>query len=302
MVAYPLIHRREPHDRPATGTFPTETRSDVHDVRANGSVSAWLSPQRTLGVTGRFALLELLLWASIYPAYLAIRGSTIGDPDEALAHASQLIDLERSLALFHESGLQQLAEPVVEFLSVYYLAGFAPLLATVLVWLGIRHRAHYRELRTLLFVSLGIAVVFYVLYPTAPPRLVPTLGIADTVGMASHDSGSIAGIRFNPYAAMPSMHVGWSLLVAIVGFRATSSRVLRVFFIAHPLVMAVTVTATGNHYFVDSIAGAAAALAAVAAVAIWHRSRSRSTGARRSISLAQVVPTLPPARNEPAAT
>jgi membrane-associated phospholipid phosphatase len=110
------------------------------------------------------------------------------------------------------------------------------------------------------------------------------LGIADTVGMTAHDTGSFAGIRFNPYAAMPSMHVGWSLLVGIVGFRATSSRILRVFFVAHPLVMAVTVTATGNHYFVDSIAGAAAALAAVAVLAIVRRIRSRTTAASARVA------------------
>jgi PAP2 superfamily len=256
MVSFPLVERLEPHG-----------------LRA-----------RILGATGRFALVELALWASLYPAYLAIRGLTIGDPDQAIAHATRLIDLERTIDLLHENDLQQRVASVGQFFSVYYMVGFAPLLVTVLVWLGARHRAHYRDLRTLLFVSLGIAVVFYVLYPTAPPRLVPALGIADTVGMAGHDTGSFAGIRFNPYAAMPSMHVGWSLLVAIVGFRATSSRALRVLFVAHPLVMIVTVTATGNHYFVDSIAGASAALAAVAATALYHRFTARSCRASNSLS------------------
>lgn len=172
---------------------------------------------------------------------------------------------------------------------------------TVLGWLAIRHRAHYRELRSLLFVSLGIAVFFYVLYPTAPPRLVPGLGIADTVGMAGHDTGSFAGIRINPYAAMPSMHVGWSVLLAIVGYRATSSRTLRAYFIAHPLLMAITATATGNHYFIDSIAGATAALAALTVVALFRRRRSSASGTHRSFNSLQAVPSLPPARNEPAA-
>jgi len=236
------------------------------------------TPQRATARTGRFALLELMLWASLYPAYLAIRGFTIGDPDQAASNALQLIALERALDLFHESALQRLAGSTVEFLSVYYMVGFAPLIASTLVWLGFRHRTHYRTLRTLLFVSLGIAIVFYVLYPTAPPRLVPSLGIVDTIGLAGHDTGSFAGIRFNPYAAMPSMHVGWSVLVAIVGFRATSNRGLRAFFVIHPLLMTVTVTATGNHYFVDSFAGAAAALLAVVAIALWRRAAVRGGG------------------------
>lgn len=236
------------------------------------------APQGFAAGIGRFAALELMLWASLYPAYLAIRGFTIGNPDQAASNALQLIDLERALDLFHESALQRLVGSTIECLSVYYMVGFAPLIAVTLVWLGFRHRAHYRSLRTLLFVSLGIAVVFYVLYPTAPPRLVPSLGIVDTVGLAGHDTGSFAGIRFNPYAAMPSMHVGWSVLVAIVGFRATSNRVLLAFFVIHPFLMAVTVTATGNHYFVDSFAGATAALVAVAVVAVWRRAAVRAGG------------------------
>jgi len=227
----------------------------------------------------RFALLELLLWASLYPAYLAIRGTTIGNPQQAIAHATQLIDIERALHFCHEQALQRLPGALLDFFSAYYLLGFGPLIAATLIWLGIRHRELYRELRTLLFVSLGIAVFFYVGYPTAPPRLVPSLGIADTVGMAGHDTGSVAGIRFNPYAAMPSMHVGWSVLVAIIGFRAASSRrFLRWFFVLHPFVMAATVTATGNHYFVDSIAGAGAALAAVGILAGWRRLRPSRGG------------------------
>jgi PAP2 superfamily len=231
---------------------------------------------------------ELLLWASLYPAYLAIRSLTISDRDQALAHASRLVELERAAGLLHELSFQHFFASIVEFFSVYYIAGFGPLIAAVLVWLGIRHRELYRELRTLLFGSLGIAIFFYILYPTAPPRLVPGLGIADTVGMGAHDTGSFAGIHLNPYAAMPSMHVGWSLLVAIVGFRAASSPALRTLFLA-PLVIAITVTATGNHYFIDSLAGAAAALAAVGAVAVYKRSRSRSSEHRSS----RLVPLSP---------
>ena len=244
-------------------------------------------------VSTSFAFRELLLWASIYPAYLAIRGLTIGNPDQAITHATRLIGLERGLDLFHETALQQLVGSAVGFFSVYYMVGFAPLLVTTLGWLAIRHRTHYRDLRSLLFVSLGIAVFFYVLYPTAPPRLVPGLGIADTVGMAGHDTGSFGGIRINPYAAMPSMHVGWSVLLAVVGFRATSSRLLRAFFVAHPLLMAITVTATGNHYFIDSIAGATAAVAAIAALTLYRRSRSSASGTRRRIDAFRAAPSLP---------
>jgi hypothetical protein len=226
----------------------------------------------------RFALVELLTWASLYPAYLAIRGWSIDDGREAVRHATGLIDLERATGLLHEADVQSVAHPVVGFFSAYYMLGFGPLIATVLIWLGICRRDLYRSLRTLLLTSLGLAVIGYVTYPTAPPRMVPGLGISDTVGMSSHDTGSVAGIRFNPYAAMPSMHVGWSVLIGIFGYRAARSRWLKAYFVAHPFVMVVTVTATGNHYFVDALAGTAAALLAIALVAAIRRLRGRGTG------------------------
>jgi len=129
---------------------------------------------------------------------------------------------------------------------------------------------------------LGLAVIGYLAYPTAPPRLVPGLGISDTVGLSAHDTGSFAGIRFNPYAAMPSMHVGWSVLVAIFGFRTARSPWLKAFFVAHPFLMVLTVTATGNHYFVDAIGGAAAALGSIVLVATIRQARPRRTSITRA--------------------
>jgi hypothetical protein len=225
----------------------------------------------------RFAAFELLIWASLYPAYLAIRGSSIDNPQNAIAHGSDLVHLERATGLLHEADVQSAVHPVIHALSAYYMLGFGPLIATVLVWLGIRHREAYRGLRTLLFTSLGLAVIGYVFFPTAPPRLVPGLGISDSVGLSGHDTGSFAGIRFDPYAAMPSMHVGWSVLIGIFGFRAARSRWLKAFFVLHPFLMVLTVTGTGNHYFVDAIGGAAAALLAIALVGAWRRLRSRAS-------------------------
>jgi PAP2 superfamily len=106
-----------------------------------------------------------------------------------------------------------------------------------------------------------------------PPRLVPDIGIADTVGLASgHDTGSFGGVvPFNPYAAMPSMHVGWSLLVGIFGFRALRGSAARFVFVLHPVLMTVAVTATGNHYFLDSAGGIAVVLTALVAIRLFNR-------------------------------
>ena len=222
----------------------------------------------TSPVRARFVAAELGIWAAVYGAYLAVRGLTLGAPGEAIAHARDVVSLERAAGIFHEASLQQAVAPVSGLFAAYYMLGFGPVIAATAVWLGIRHRDRYRELRNLLLVSISLATVVFVFFPTAPPRLVSGLGIGDSVGLSSHDSGSFAGIRFDPYAAVPSMHVGWSLLVAVVGFRTVRRRAARACFAVHPLLIAVAVAATGNHFFVDCVGGAAVACVTVAVLAI----------------------------------
>jgi hypothetical protein len=229
--------------------------------------------------TFRFAGFELGLWAGLYGAYLALRNFTIGSADEAFSNAATVVDVERAVGIFHEVAVQNtlaLGLGLERFFDLYYMIGFGPVIFATLLWLGTRHREDYRRLRTVLLLSIGIASLAYVLLPTAPPRLVAGLGIADTVGLSGHDTGSFAGIKFNPYAAMPSMHVGWSLLVGLIGLRVARRPLPRVLFAVHPILMALTVTATGNHYFLDSIVGIAVALTAFAIVQTrpWTRMRS----------------------------
>ena len=229
------------------------------------------SARRRLRRIARFAAIELGIWALLYAGYLAIRGVAIADEGTAFANAARLIDLEKVGGLFHEAWFQRTVGSLETFFSTYYMLGFGPLVVGTLIWLGLRQPGVYRQLRTVLLASIALASIVYVLAPTAPPRLVEGLGIADTVGLSSHDTGSFAGIQFNPYAAMPSMHVGWALLVGIYGFRATRRTLGRAFFAIHPLLMALTVTATGNHFFVDSLAGAGLAGATVLAVYVLRR-------------------------------
>jgi hypothetical protein len=221
----------------------------------------------------RFVSYEVLRWLGLYPVYLAIRGLSIDSYATALANAHDLISVERSLSLFHEAAVQDALSSFHGVLSTYYMIGFGPVVAATLIWLAFLEREHYVALRNALFVSLAFAAVSYALLPMAPPRLVPDIGIADTVGLAAgHDTGSFGGVLpFNPYAAMPSMHVGWSLLVGIFGFRALRGNALRFLFALHPVVMAVAVTATGNHYFLDSAAGVAVVLTALAAIRLLNR-------------------------------
>jgi PAP2 superfamily len=261
-----------------TTTRPVACERRIQPV-AVGRLSA--SKARGTGVCARFAVVELAIWGAVYGAYLALRGLTIGSPAEALAHADKVVGAERALDLFHEASLQRALGPLVEIFSTYYLLGFGPVLGLVIVWLALRRPELYRELRTVLLVSLAIASIGYVLFPTAPPRLVPGLGIADTVGLSGHDHGSFAGIRFDPYAAMPSMHVGWALIVGVYGRRAARTLTVRRLFVLHPAVMAVAVSATGNHYFLDSAAGIAVAGLALTLVRLRPRLRLERLTSRR---------------------
>jgi hypothetical protein len=235
----------------------------------------------------RFVAFELAVWASLYGLYLAVRGLTIGSPGEAFAHAWHVVNAERALGVFHEPAVQRLLAPAEGFLSAYYMLGFFPVVAGVTVWLALRDRAAYRGLRNALLLSIAFATVVFVLFPTAPPRLVGGLAIEDTVGLSSHDTGSFLGVRFNPYAAVPSMHVGWTLLVAVYAFRATRRRALRAALALHPALMALAVTATGNHFFVDSAAGAGVAVLTLALLRTKRRNRRCDPPGPRVASAAQ---------------
>jgi hypothetical protein len=217
----------------------------------------------------RFVLIEALVWTLIYGGYLLIRGVTIGRTADALEHARAIVDVERAIGLAREAHLQDLLTTgagLRSFFDTYYEGGFFPVVIAVLVWLAFRHEPVYRELRTVLLVAVTMSAVLFILLPTAPPRLVSGLGIEDTIGMTTRDVGSFRGIRFNPYAAMPSMHVGWTLLVAIEALRVVRRRPLRVLVVLHPILMVLAVVATGNHYLLDCLVGAAIALIALAVV------------------------------------
>jgi hypothetical protein len=224
-----------------------------------------------------FAAFEASLWLGLYAGYLILRDVSIGSAQQAVRNGLTLVHAEEAIGLFHEGAVQAAAEAwhLEGWFDTYYLLGFGPTIVGVLVWLGFWHRHDYRVLRTWMLVSLAIASVLYWLVPTAPPRLVPGLDIGDTVGLASHDAGSFAGIKFNPYAAMPSMHVGWTLLIAIVAVRVARHRLAKVAWALYPVGMVATVVATGNHYFVDAIVGAAVALVAVAVCSPRVRSTFR---------------------------
>jgi hypothetical protein len=125
-----------------------------------------------------------------------------------------------------------------------------------------KRRAHYTFTRDAILLSGASALICYALYPVAPPRLVPDLGIIDTLQALNNFSYQAQSTSFfvNPYAALPSLHVGWSVLLAL-GVVAAFGRYRLVWLLAllHPLTQTASTVITGNHYFLDAAAGLVAA-------------------------------------------
>jgi membrane-associated phospholipid phosphatase len=109
-------------------------------------------------------------------------------------------------------------------------------------------------------IAMLIALVGYVVFPTAPPRFMPEWGFIDSVSDVtgvglSHTSTSLSAL-FNPYAAVPSMHVAFALMVGWPLARLVRSRALRVVWVLYPFLMAFVIVATANHFITDALLGA----------------------------------------------
>jgi hypothetical protein len=210
--------------------------------------------------------------------YFRVRGLTVAKPDVAMEHANDVLAFEHQFGLDQEHHFQSFAhsfDPLVDVANWVYIWGHWPVLISVMVWLAIRHKVLFLRLRNAMFVSGGIGLVIFATYPVAPPRLT-THGFIDTVTERSEAYRVLQPPAFvNPYAAMPSLHVGWDLLAGITLFAAAGYTVLRAIACLMPVLMALAVVFTANHYVVDGFAGASLALFGLA-VAVWfERSGSR---------------------------
>lgn len=190
--------------------------------------------------------------------YFAVRSLTAGSRELAESNASLVVDLERSLGLFRERDVQELAlsfDGVLPVVNAIYIWGHWPVIAAVLGWLAWRHREEFLVYRNALLVSGLVGMVVVAFFPVAPPRLMD-LGFLDTVTMESEAYRVLQPPSFtNQYAAMPSFHVGWDLLVGIALLRVGTRRWMRLAGATLPVVMLISVVVTGNHYFVDAIVG-----------------------------------------------
>ncbi|MBI2723744.1 MAG: phosphatase PAP2 family protein [Chloroflexi bacterium] len=224
---------------------------------------------------------EILFIIPAYTAYQFVRGAVHGQAGTAFDNASKLITIEQRLGIFREAFLQQLILPkayLVDFFNYLYIWGHLPVLIAVAIWLYIRHRENYALFRNAFLISGVIALIGFSTVPLAPPRYMPEFGFTDTIIKAQSYYALQNPKIVNQYAAMPSLHFGWDLLVAIAIGVNTRIRSVRFLVPVLPVVMLGGIVLTANHYFLDAVAGALVAVLGLSIAYGLRRIIHRSDG------------------------
>jgi hypothetical protein len=196
--------------------------------------------------------------------YFFVRGLMDTEIPLAEANAYWLVDLERWLGLFHEPAVQRWAlqnDRMIWLVNAIYMYGHWPVLIVTMAWLIWKRRDQFPVYRSALLISGAIGLVAFIAFPMSPPRFLPELGFVDTVTLHTNAYRVLQPPAFtNQYAAMPSLHVGWNLLMGIAIFRTTRHRAWRIFAVAMPLAMYAATILTANHFVLDGVVGAIVAL------------------------------------------
>lgn len=196
----------------------------------------------------------------LYGLYEVVRGVPSENVEAAMRHTSEIVALEQDVGIYVEHGVQGAFEalPVVPTVLglAYVLLHFAGTTAA-LVWLHRRHPDRFPMVRTTVVAATALALIGYVLYPAAPPRLAD-LGFSDTVTTHAglNLSSDLLGALYNPFAAVPSLHFGYALIVGVALATLASRRWVRVAGGLYPVAMLLVIVATGNHFVFDAALGA----------------------------------------------
>lgn len=222
---------------------------------------------------------ELLLVVGLFLVYKFGRQLVTGHTAEAYRNAGRVWHWERVLDLPGEGSVQSLllhGDTFAHLANTYYATVHFPATVAFLVWLYLKRPAHYVWARRVLALLTGAALVLHLVFPLAPPRMLAAAGLVDT---AKVYGPSVYGppqtdTLSNQFAAMPSLHFGWALMVAIGLIVATRSR-RRWLWLLHPLVTLLVIVGTANHYWMDAIV--ATALLGIALAVIRPQTSSGGT-------------------------
>lgn len=232
------------------------------------TVQARLLPHGPLDVVR-----QVVLFVAAYQIYRLVRGlaDDPGSAEAAFSNARDLIHAEQALNIFFEPSAQAFVsgqEWLLDGSSWMYINAQTSITLGALAWLYLFRNESFYFVRNMFLVAFGVALVGYTVFPTAPPRFFPEWGFFDAVsdftGVAQ-DSVTVNEL-FNPYAAVPSMHVGFALMISVPLARLVRWRSLKIFWSLYPLLVVFVIVVTANHFIADAVLGAlAAGLGALAA-------------------------------------
>jgi membrane-associated phospholipid phosphatase len=219
---------------------------------------------------------QFVIWMGFYVAYQVARGAADRSVTDAFQNGEWVLRKERELGALFEPAVQRVVDTSSLMVTLtsftYWLSQFA-VVGITLLWVYFRHHEKFAGFRNWIIVANLVGLVGYILMPTAPPRMFPEWGFVDTLAQYSsvnHESGLIA-FASNPYAAMPSLHAMDALIVGIVMFGLVRSKLAKALWIAWPVWVGFAVISTGNHYWLDVVAGF---VLAVATGLVLHRART----------------------------
>ncbi|MEU6977054.1 phosphatase PAP2 family protein [Streptomyces sp. NPDC046371] len=249
------------------------------------------TPSSPIVTDGRFARLrartprrptiwfEIALIAISYWTYSLIRNAVPEQKAQALKNADWIWQAEHSLGLAFEHTVNQAVNSVtwlIVSMNYYYATLHFVVTIGVLVWLYRWQPGRYAAFRTVLFATTGVALVGYYLYPLAPPRLMNGQNFVDTV-LVHHTWGSMASGNLkhmsNQYAAMPSMHIGWSLWCGVTIFLLAKAPWARILGLLYPTATLVVIVATANHFWMDAVGGMVCLAFGFGVSYLWYGSR-----------------------------
>ncbi len=244
------------------------TQQDEGGVRANAphlpAQRRWIPPavQRRLHRPPRWWQ-EFLFVAVCYSIYTLIRDELPNDRVGALSRAQDIFNFERAIHIDPELSINRFVAHIhwlVIPTNYYYATTHFVVTIGVLCWLYFRHPLRYRAMRTVLFLTTGLALIGFWLYPLAPPRMLTSDGFIDTV-VRFHTWGgwgsSAVAKASNQFAAMPSLHLAWALWCGVTIVLVASRRWVRALGALYPAVTLFVILATANHFVVDAAAGVA---------------------------------------------
>ncbi|MEU1126402.1 phosphatase PAP2 family protein [Streptomyces sp. NPDC005899] len=247
-----------------TAVTPSPRAAGATLAEPAGSRSRWSSQLRSMRSPRRPRLwFEVLLIGVSYWLYSLVRNAVPEQKTAALRNADLIWSLEHGVGLAFEETVNHAVNSVtwlIVSMNYYYATLHFVITIGVLVWLFRRHPGRYAATRLILFATTAVALLGYYLFPLAPPRLMSGGDFIDTV-MLHETWGSMASGNFkhmsNQYAAMPSMHIGWSLWCGLTIWALAAAPWARILGLLYPCATLVVIVSTANHFWLDAVGGMA---------------------------------------------